>query len=168
MILRVIVVAGGLLGGASASQFPEFAQQYTQRLGGAVDALAEVVADFEASAAGAGLSRDAALAQLQGTDFLEARRRDMTRTFVRYDRLRADLAVLEQAGPFMRAYHAARMTDGDVARAALDRFEPALPLGMAGLTFAGAGFLAGLAVVWAALRALWWPVRRWRASVPKA
>jgi len=168
MILRVIVLAGGLLGGASASQFPEFAQQYTQRLGGAVDALGEVVADFDASAAGAGLTRDAALAQLQGTDFLEARRRDMTRTFVRYDRLRSDLAILEQAGPFMRAYHAARMTDGDVARAALDTFEPAVPLGMAGLTFAGVGFLAGLAAVWAILRALLWPFRRWRISAPKA
>ena len=168
MILRVIVLAGGLLGGASASQFPEFAQQYTQRLGGAVDALGEVVADFDASAAGAGLTRDAALAQLQGTGFLEARRRDMTRTFVRYDRLRSDLAVLEQAGPFMRAYYAARMTDGDVARAALDTFEPAVPLGMAGLTFAGFGFLTGLAAVWAVLRALWWPFRRRRTSAPKA
>jgi len=168
MILRVIVLAGGLLGGASASQFPEFAQQYTQRLGGAVDALGEVVADFDASAAGAGLTRDAALAQLQGTDFLEARRRDMTRTFVRYDRLRSDLAVLEQAGPFMRAYHAARMTDGDVARAALDTFEPAVPLGMAGMTFAGVGFLTGLAAVWAVLRAMWWPFRHRRTSAPKA
>lgn len=168
MILRVIVFAGGVLGGASASQFPEYAQQYTQRLGGAVDALGEVVADFDASAAGSGLTRDAALAQMRGTDFLEARRRDMARTFERYDRLRGDLAVLEQAGPFMRAYHAARMTDGDVARAALDRFEPALPLGMAGLTFAGVGFLAGLAVVRAVLGALCWPFRHRRISAPKA
>ncbi|MFL4471989.1 DUF2937 family protein [Tateyamaria armeniaca] len=160
MILRAFMLATGVLGGASASQFPEFAQQYTQRLGGAVDALGKVVADFDASAADAGLSREAALSQMQGTDFLDARRRDMTRTFARYDTLREDLVVLEKSGPFMRAYHAARMTDEDVARAALEAYKPAVPLDMAGVSFAGAGFLAGLVAFWAALKILAWPFRR--------
>lgn len=168
MILRVLALAGGLLGGAGASQFPEFSQQYTQRLGGAVDALAEVVADFDASATSAGLTREAALAQMQGTDFLDSRRRDMARTFERYDTLRADLTVLESAGPFMRAYHAARMTDGDVARAAMAAYEPAVPINMPGLVFAGTGFLAGLVAVWVALRLLLWPFARRRASAPRA
>ena len=61
MIVRALVLAGGVLGAASVSQFPEFSQQYTQRLGGAVDALGQVVADFDASAAAAGLDREAAL-----------------------------------------------------------------------------------------------------------
>lgn len=168
MILRALALAGGLLGGAAASQFPEFSQQYTQRLGGAVDALAEVVADFDASASSAGLTRAAALEQMQGTDFLDSRRRDMTRTFERYDSLRADLGVLESAGPFMRAYHAARMTDGDVARAAMAAFEPAVPITMPGAVFAGTGFLAGSIAVWAVLRVLFWPFRRRRASAPGA
>jgi len=162
MILRALILAGGVMGGAAASQFPEFSQQYAQRLGGAVDALAEVVADFDASAAAAGLTRDAALAELRGTEFLDSRRRDMARTFARHDRLRADLAVLDGAGPFMRAYHAARIRDRDVARAALAQFEPAVPLGMAGLSFAGAGFLAGVVAVWLGLRVLLWPLRRRR------
>ena len=50
MILRALTLAGGLTGAAVSSQFPEFSQQYTQRLGGAVDALAVVVADFDAMA----------------------------------------------------------------------------------------------------------------------
>ncbi|MEQ3709385.1 MAG: DUF2937 family protein [Tateyamaria sp.] len=160
MIARVLVLAGGVLGGASASQFPEFAQQYTQRLGGAVDALGEVVADFDASAADAGLTRDAALAELQGSAFLDARRQDMTRTFERYESLQADLTKLEGTGPFMRAYHATSMSDPDVARAAMETFEPAVPLGMAGLTFAGSGFIAGLFAIWATLKLLMWPLRR--------
>jgi len=160
MIARVLVLAGGILGGASASQFPEFAQQYTQRLGGAVDALGEVVADFDASAADAGLTRDEALAELQGSDFLDARRQDMARTFQRYESLQADLAKLEGAGPFMRAYHATSMSDRDVAQAAMETFEPAVPLGIAGLTFAGSGFVAGLLAIWAALKLLAWPFRR--------
>jgi len=164
MIVRALVLAGGVLGGASASQFPEFAQQYTQRLGGAVDALEEVVADFDASAANAGLTRQQALAELQGSTFLDARREDMTRTFQRYQGLQADLALLESAGPFMRAYHATRMTDRDVARAALASFEPAVPVGMAGLIFAGSGFLAGLIAIWAAIKLVLWPFRRRAAS----
>lgn len=164
MILRVLVLAGGMLGGAGASQFPEFSQQYTQRLGGAVDALAEVVADFDTSAQRAGLDRAEALEQMQGTPFLEARRADMTRTFARYDALREDLRVLESAGPFMRAYHAARMSDGDVARAALKAYEPAVPVNMAGMIFGGTGFLAGLLATWAGMRLLVWPFRRRRTA----
>lgn len=160
MIVRVLILVGGILGGASASQFPEFSQQYTQRLGGAVDALHEVVADFDASARSAGLSRAAALEQMQGTQFLEARRADMTRTFQRYDALRADLLALDGAGPFMRAYHAARMTDRDVARSAMAAYQPAVPINLAGAVFAGTGFLAGAMAIWAALKLLAWPFRR--------
>ncbi|WP_147103596.1 DUF2937 family protein [Tateyamaria sp. syn59] len=164
MIFRAIVLAGGLLGGAMASQFPEFSQQYQQRLGGAVDALGEVVADFDASAQAAGLTRDAALAQMQGTDFLDRRRTDMTRTFDRYTRLRTDLETLATAGPFMRVYHAAHSTDTEVASAALSAFKPAIPLTLAGAIFAGAGFLTGAAALSLLLKLLLWPLTGWRQT----
>ncbi|MBV7408916.1 MULTISPECIES: DUF2937 family protein [Roseobacteraceae] len=157
MILRAAVLAGGVIGGAMASQFPEFSQQYQQRLGGAVDALAEVVADFDASAQAAGLTRESALAEMQGTAFLDRRRSDMVRTFARYDRLSADLVALETAGPFMRAYHAAHSTDTEVASAALSAFKPAVPLTLAGAIFALAGFLVGAAAISAVLKLLLWP-----------
>lgn len=159
MIVRVLMLVGGMLGGASASQFPEFSQQYTQRLGGAVDALTQVVVDFDASASAAGLSRNAALAQMRGTPFLDSRRRDMSRTFQRHDALRADLQRLAGAGPFMRAYHAAHMTDRDVARAALAAYQPAVPINMAGAIFAGTGFVVGWMAVWAAVMLLLSPFR---------
>lgn len=157
MMLRSLVLIGGIMGGVTASQFPEYSQQYRQRLGGAVDALAQVVADFDASAQAEGLSRDAALEQMTGTPFLDRRRADMTRTFHRYAQLQADRAALEGAGPFMRAYHVARSADADVAAAALDTFEPAVPLTVAGGIFAGGGFLAGLLAVWTVLKVLLWP-----------
>jgi hypothetical protein len=143
LILRSLAFAGGLAGAATTSQFPEFSQQYMQRLGGAVDALGVVVADFDASAAASDLSRDDALAQMQGTPFLERRQADMARTIARHDRLRDDLQTLEGQGPFMRAYNAARFTDGEIAQAAWTAFQPAVPLGFAGLTFAGVGFVGG-------------------------
>ncbi|WP_299598644.1 DUF2937 family protein [uncultured Tateyamaria sp.] len=160
MILRVLVLAGGVVGGTLASQLPEFSQQYRQRLGGAVDALAQVVADFDASAQAEGLTRTAALAQMHGTAFLDRRRADMTRTFARYDQLRSDLVVLNGAGPLLRTYHVARSTDTEVATAALSSFEPAVPLTAAGGIFAATGLLTGLVTVWAALKLLLWPFGR--------
>ena len=159
-MLRALTLAGGLAGAAATSQFPEFSQQYTQRLGGAVDALAEVVADFDASAQAAGLTRDQALAEMTGTTFLDRRRQDMSGTFARHARLSTALAQLEGQGPFMRAYHLPRLADREIAEAAFEVFEPALPLNLAGLIFGGAGFLVGAALIGALLRLLAFPFRR--------
>ena len=48
---RLIVIVAAALGGVGASQLPEFAQQYRQRLGGALEELTRIVAEFDASAA---------------------------------------------------------------------------------------------------------------------
>ncbi|MEC7965452.1 MAG: DUF2937 family protein, partial [Pseudomonadota bacterium] len=55
MIVRTLTLIAGLSGAAVTAQFPEFSQQYAQRLGGAVDELTAVVADFDASAQASGL-----------------------------------------------------------------------------------------------------------------
>ena len=80
MMIRAAALAGGLAGGSGLSYYPEFTQQYTQHLAGRIEALSTVAADFDASAARAGLTREQALAQIAGTDFLEDRRAEMTRT----------------------------------------------------------------------------------------
>lgn len=160
MILRAVTLVGGLAVGAGASQFPEFSQQYAQRLGGAVDALAQVVADFDASAAAEGLTRPQALAQMEGTDFIARRRQDMEHTFERHTILSEDLNLLRDAGPFTRAYHAARFSDRDVARAAWDAYQPAVPLNLTGAIFASFGFFVGLFSIGGLLAVLRWPLRR--------
>lgn len=151
MIFRVLAFSSAVLGGAGASQFPEYSQQYLQRLSGAVEELDRVSADFDASAEAAGLNRDQALAQMEGTAFLESRRADMDRTFARHARLSEDLAALEESGPFARALHAWRMTDSDVAQAAWGDFEPAVPVTGEGAVFAGGGAVLG----WFSLAGLW-------------
>ncbi len=147
MIGRTIALAGGLVGAIGLSQFPEFSQQYRQRLGGAVDELRVVVADFDASAAGAGLTREEALAQLVGTAFLEARATDMRRVFARSERLSADLAALEGAGPFLRLYEVGRFHDSFILARAWQAYRPAVPLTFEGLVMAGMGALAGFSGV---------------------
>lgn len=143
MIGRTLTLAGGLAGAAGLSQFPEYSQQYTQRLGGAVDELSRVVADFDASAAALGLNREAALDQMTGTEFVERRRADMTRTLARYERLTADLSALQSAGPFTRAYRIAHFDDTEIARRAAQSFKPAVPLTFEGLSFAAIGLVLG-------------------------
>lgn len=141
MILRSIIIAAGLAGAFSAAQFPAYSQQYMQRLGGAVDALGDVVADFDASATALGLSREQALEQMTGSAFVEARRRDMAVTFDRFDSLSDDLAVLESMGPFTRAYNANRFMDAEIAQGAWSAFQPAVPVTQAAAIFAGFGFV---------------------------
>ncbi len=162
MILRAVAVAGGIAGAAVLSQYPEFSQQYVQRLAGQVEALEAVAADFDASAARAGLTRDAALSELGGTAFLADRRADMTRTFARLDRLRADRAMLATAGPVERIFMPQRLRDPVLLSGTWADFRPALPLSLAGAVAAGLGFVAGWAGLSGLVRLAAWPLRRRR------
>ncbi len=119
-----------------------------------------MVVDFDASAAATGLSREAARAQMQGTMFLERRRADMARSIARHARLSADLTALDGQGQFMRAYHAARLTDPQIARAAWDVYRAALPINFAGISFAAVGFVLGGGAVGVILSLLRAPFRR--------
>ncbi|MEM9048883.1 MAG: DUF2937 family protein [Pseudomonadota bacterium] len=147
MILRSLTMVAGLAGGLAASQFPAFSQQYAQRLGGAVDELQKIVADFDASARAAGLSREAALAELSGSAFLERRQNDMRRTFSRYERLSEVHSALTDASAIDRLALAPRAADREIADAAWSHFRPALPLNLEGLMFAASGFLGAVIVL---------------------
>jgi len=131
------------VGAVGLSQFPEYAQQYEQRLGGAVDALGVVVADFDRSASAEGLTRSAALAQMTGTDFLDRRRGDMEATFARHAALSETLANLQTRGGIGRLGLALDLTDTEIARAAWQAYEPAIPTNATGLGFAGIGAVLG-------------------------
>ena len=123
MIARALTLVGGLAGGLSLSQFPEYSQQYIQRLSGAVDELTLFVAEFDADAASVGMSREAALDELAASgDLGQARAASVTGTIERYERMSEALDVLRTAGPFTRAYNAFQFNDLDVARAAADDF----------------------------------------------
>ena len=170
MIARTLTLMGGLAGAAGLSQFPEFSQQYTQRLAGAVDELAIVTQDFDRSAEAEGMTRDEALRSLSGTGFADRRRADMTRTFARYEQLKADLDALRTAGPFTRATRIAHIDDGKIARQAARDYRPAAPLTFEGLTFGAVGLVLGSVAVLVLrdiLSVLLWPFRRLSRSRPR-
>ncbi|MFT7058858.1 MAG: hypothetical protein ACJASV_001363 [Pseudorhodobacter sp.] len=158
--MRVLALVAGVAGAASFSQYPEFSQQYIQRLAGQVDALTVVVADFDRSASASGLTRDAALAQMQGTDFLSARRQDMQATFVRHQRLGQNLTLLRLATPIERIAMPHRLADADTLTKTWSDFRPALPLTIEGAVASGLGYVAGWGLVSALLSLLLWPFRR--------
>jgi hypothetical protein len=155
MIFRAIAMIGGLAGAAGLSQFPEYSQQYTQRLSGAVDELSAVVTQFDADAEGLGLSRDAALGELAlGSRMAQARAQSMGQVLERHARLSADLAGLRKSTAVQKALKPQYFSDPDVARAAWSDFKPAVPVTAEGLGFAGAGWLAGYGILAGLMAAL--------------
>ena len=124
--------------GITLSQFPEYSQQYVQRLGGAVDELTKVVGDFDRTARRSDQTREEALASMTGTEFLEGRRDDMENTIARQERLSASYADLKDAGAFTRLSQIYRFADPQLSQRAFEDYQPAVPI-----TVESAGLLVG-------------------------
>lgn len=162
-LFALVVGAGTALG---ASQFPAYVQDYSQRLGGAVDALRPIVEQFDEAAADAGMTRQAALERYErsGDDFLTTQGQETAATIRRYETLADAKQELDEAGPFGRLMVFVQAFDPEIAERTATDFEPAVPATSEGAVHAGAGLLAGLL----AGRGLWaffaMPFRRRRAS----
>jgi len=147
MIIRTLALAGGLAGAAGLSQFPEFSQQYLQRLAGAVDELRPIVVTFDSTAEAAGLSRQAALAQVGGNAVSDDLRDSMAGAITRYERLGADLVALRGADALARLAQPWHFRDTQLVRSTLADYRPAVPVTMTGLVCAAIGFAAGWFVI---------------------
>lgn len=147
---RALSILGGLALGFGFAQFPEYAQQYEQRLGGAVDELRIIVDDFDRGAASFGLSREDALLRyaLSPDDFIVDRGLSMRQILVRYDKLSADLAQLQQAGPIQRAQLLPSYLDSDVGARALENFQPGVPATGEALAWGLTGTLVGYVLLY--------------------
>ncbi len=145
MIARILMLIVALGMGTTASQLPEFSQQYRQRLGGAIDELAKIADDFANDARRFGLSVEQAIDRLAGnTDEVAAARGDrMRQTLSRLDRLREQKDAYAESGPFVRLAVFAQNIDTELAEATAKDFEPAIPVTVEGLVTAGTGFFAG-------------------------
>lgn len=167
MLKRLVCIVGALLGGATLSQAPEYTQQYSQRLAGAVDELSAIIAQFDADAAGFGLTRQEGLERYSAsTDaFLAERGTSMQAILGRHARLSTQLSELRSAPPSERLLQLARYFDTDVGAAALDDFRPALPLTVEGLGHLLVGLAGGFIAFWLGATALAAPFRSRRSKV---
>ncbi|WP_269585490.1 DUF2937 family protein [Roseibium sp. Sym1] len=143
---RVLMLIVMLVSGTATSQLPEFSQQYRQRLGGAIDALQEILADFNRDAAAHGLTTAEAIARQKESEdpFIRARGTSMLNAEIRLSRLKQQQAELETAGPVQRLMIFARGFDPQLAQATAEDYEPAVPVTATGFVTAGVGALAGL------------------------
>ena len=158
MFARRIAVAIGLLAALLGTQWPEFSQQYRQRLGGALDEVTRALDAFASDAASQSLTPDAALERLAANaDPLARERAEAVKAErVRKARIADSLQAMKDAGPMARLVVMARDYDGQVAAGAYQAFEPAIPLGSEGWIVGAVGFVIG----WLATHVTAWPVRR--------
>jgi hypothetical protein len=164
MFVRRIAVLVGLFFAVVASQLPEFAQQYRQRLGGALDELNAQVARFDADASQSGITREEGVSRLQKSDdrFVQERGAQMRDIVARRDRLQRQSEGFANAGPVTRLVVLAGDFDPIVARGAYQTFEPGVPVTGEGIIAGFIGFLLGGGLTHLAAR----PLRRRRQAEP--
>jgi hypothetical protein len=165
-VFRRLALAIGLLCGVAATQAPEFAQQYRQRLAGAVDELSRIVDQFDAEAASQSLDPSGAVARLEANSDQLARERGaaIRDDSIRLARLRADLAAFKDSGPWRRLAALAIDFDPKTARRTWKDFEPAVPTTLEAFVVGLFGLICG----WAATHLFAWPVRRRLRQKPLA
>lgn len=148
-VVNTVRLGFGLLGAVVASQGPEFAQQYRQRLGGAIDELRRVVQQIDADAERVGQPRDRALERMgTGPDEFTRRRADAARGDIeRLARLERQRQDLQDASPLARGFVFARDFDRQLARKTYEDYVPAVPATEAGLLSAAIGFVGGWALL---------------------
>ncbi len=166
---RTLSILGGLALGFGFAQFPEYAQQYEQRLGGAVDELRIIVEDFDRGATSFGLTREEALQRYAASpdEFLIDRGLSMRMTLQRYEMLSADLMQLQHAGPLERAQHLNLYLDSEIGTRALENYQPAVPVTAEGFAWGLAGAVLGFLLLYPFFGFITLPFR-WRNGTTPA
>lgn len=143
----VLVVALG--GAVGASQLPEFAQQYRQRIGGAIEELGRVVAEFDRDAAENGLTREQALEMhaRSAEPLFQDRGESAAETIDRFQTLLKQRSDFASASPFWEPVVLA-YSDETTLTGTWNDFRPAVPVTIVGLGWAAAGFVAAAFIAW--------------------
>ncbi|MAM63077.1 DUF2937 family protein [Maritimibacter sp. UBA3975] len=164
--MRVLALAGGLAGAVSLSQFPEFSQQYVQRLSGAVDELRAVTVVFDGAASAAGLTREEALREMQSgnSGLVASVGSGIGDRIGRYERLSADYEALAPVTPVKRLANFWRFRDRELVERTWSHYQPAVPVTVDGALTAGIGFVAGWSIIAGLLALLLRPFRRRRTA----
>ena len=149
MIKSALPLAVGLTLGAGASQFPEYAQQYAQRVGGAAEEIQVIADDFRKDAQKNNLSIEQAIAEYAIADsaFLNDRGRSMQMALNRAEFLKKHHVALQTDAPFGQLWIFAQSRDPKIMQGTWRDFKPALPFTFEGLIHAALGLLAGFGLI---------------------
>jgi Protein of unknown function (DUF2937) len=158
LLIRRLALAIGLLCALAGSQLPEFAQQYRQRLGGAIDELDRMIAQFDADAAAQALTRAQGVERLKtNPDALAQERGAAIETDIeRATRLARQREAFQIGGPLTRLAGLIENFDPATASKAIRDYEPAVPITAEAFVVGGIALVIG----WGATHLCAWPIRR--------
>ncbi len=141
-VTQNLTFAAAIIGAICTSQLPEFAQQYRQRIGGAVTELTRTVEDFDRDASASGLSRQQALQRHdEASDTLfRTRGQSARRSIERLDRLSSQRNDFIESPPLLQPLVLTR-GDGELLEGTWREFQPAVPVTLAGLGWGLLGFV---------------------------
>jgi hypothetical protein len=142
-VSKAAISVAAIVGAVTFSQAPEFAQQYRQRLGGALDELRVIVDDFDHDARQYNLTRESALALFSASkeSFVQARGTSMRNTLDRYQRLSDQVADMNSTAPVLRPFIVISDPDEMIVRNAWSDFVPAIPVSLSEIAWGGIGAL---------------------------
>lgn len=145
MIIGRIALFFALLLGVATTQMPEFWQQYRQRLGGAIDELSAIVAQFDTQAAAQNLTETAAIDRLEENPdpLVEGRGDEMQRLIARLTKLKRAAAAFNDPNVAGRWVILFETFDPYIARRAYETFQPAIPTTTEGFLAGIVGFVVG-------------------------
>ena len=149
MIVRRLALFFALLFGFAMTQLPEFVQQYEQRLGGAIDELADIVARFGSDSAQQGLTQSGGIDRLRANAdrFVRQRGEQIQDDAARLDRLRETQAQFRADGPVASLVTFVTRYDSRIARGTASDFNPAIPTTSEAVVLGVLGFLFGGGIV---------------------
>ncbi|WP_421880320.1 DUF2937 family protein [Pacificispira sp.] len=144
-MLKKLHIVFALLCAVAMSQFPEFHQQYTQRIGGALDELTLQVAALDERARNAGMDRYDYVRHFQNNSdsIVKGEGDAMLATLSRQQRLAKAYDRLTEAPWYMIVVETAFHLEPDVAANTAEVFVPAVPISFSGAVHTFAGFLIG-------------------------
>ena len=139
LVDRVLAVVGALL----FSQAPEFFQQYLQRLGGHLDEARRTLAQFERTAAEAGLTLDRFITQTSTNYDLAVAKlaKVMADAVERVQHLDTAFTSLRDASVWTRPFAFLQHLDVTIARATWTDYKPAVPTTVEGFVYGATGML---------------------------
>ena len=138
-----------IAGSAGMSQFPEFYQQYAQRLGGCLDQVLIQEGRITEAAARHQMTAD------EYADYLATNPDPVVQTeggvvkanLADVDQLETAYVALTTSDALDRPIVFAQIFDADIATATLNQFVPAVPISMEALIYAGVGMVIGLIIL---------------------
>ena len=147
---RALCVAGAV----AFSQFPEFMQQYLQRLEGHLDEARLALDRFKDAATQSGMSLEQLVSGAAANpDKAMGKLGEVVRASMsRVDELAASDAALRGASAWTRPFVFLAHADWGIARATLSIYRPAIPTTAEGLAYACAGIAVVLAAYHLAIR----------------